>query len=225
MAQAKVNNIARALARRGLKTNRISQSTLIFKQPIVAGNSSYTFGVLQNQAPVLPGEIRLALQDIFTVTTMAIGFSGTLNIAGPPAISRRIYFFAPPAQLGAAALNLFPLYEGTCKVMVNEVSYLLNWDLQRHFFAGQTQINDVAASSNTLNQVSGSKDAFFPVTPGIVLNGNAKNDFTLQMPTNQLAPVAGLAYTNNAGQAYTIDIDQLCIITRGYLAQNSSTSN
>jgi hypothetical protein len=45
------------------------------------------------------------------------------------------------------------------------------------------------------------------------------------MPTNQLAPVAGLAYTNQAGENYTIDIDQLCIITRGYLAQNSSTSN
>jgi len=222
---AKVNNIARALARRGLKTNRISQSTLIFKQPIVAGNSSYTFGVLQNQAPVLPGEIRLALQDIFTVTTMAIGFSGTITFAGPPAISRRSYFFAPPAQLGAAALNLFPLYEGTCKVMVNEVSYLLNWDLQRHYFAGATQINAVAGSPNTLNEVAGSKDAFFPVTPGIVLNGNAKNEFTLQMPTNALAPAAGLAYTNAAGQAYTIDIDELVIVTRGYLAQNSSTSN
>lgn len=225
MAQAKVNNIARALARRGLKTNRISQSTLIFKQPIVAGNSSYTFGVLQNQAPVLPGEIRLALQDIFTVSTMAIGFSGTLNFAGPPAISRRIYFFSPPAQLGAAALNLFPLYEGTCKVMVNEVSYLLNWDLQRHFFAGSTQINAVAASPNTLNELAGSKDAFFPVTPGIVLNGNAKNEFTLQMPTNQLAPAAGLAYTNAAGESYTINIDELVIMTRGYLAQNASTSN
>jgi hypothetical protein len=222
---AKVNNIARALARRGLKTNRISQSTLIFKQPIVAGNSTYTFGVLQNQAPVLPGEIRLALQDIFTVTTMAIGFSGTINFAGPPAIARRVYFFAPPAQLGAAALNLFPLYEGNCKVVVNEVSYLLNWDLQRHLFAGQTQINDVAGSPNTLNQVSGSKDAFFPVTPGIVLNGNAKNEFTIQMPTNQLAPAAGLAYANAAGQAYTINIDEVVIITRGYLAQNSSTSN
>jgi len=225
MAQAKVNNIARALARRGLKTNRISQSTLIFKQPIVAGNSSYTFGVLQNQAPVLPGEIRLALQDIFTVTTMAIGFSGTLNTAGPLAISRRVYFFSPPVQLGAAALNLFPLYEGTCKVMVNEVSYLLNWDLQRHLYAGTSQINGVANTVNTFNEIAGSKDAFFPVTPGIVLNGNAKNDFTLQMPTNQLAPVAGLAYTNANGDALTIDINELVIITRGYLAQNSSTSN
>ncbi|NBV14458.1 MAG: hypothetical protein EBS07_10385 [Sphingobacteriia bacterium] len=225
MAQAKVNNIARALARRGLKTNRISQSTLIFKQPIVAGNSSYTFGVLQNQAPVLPGEIRLALQDIFTVSTMAIGFSATLNFAGPPAIARRIYLFSPPAQLGFRALNLFPLYEGTCKVMVNEVSYLLNWDLQRHFFAGSTQINAVGGSPNTLNELAGSKDAFFPVTPGIVLNGNAKNEFTLQMPTNQLAPALALPYANAAAENYTIDIDELVIMTRGYLAQNASTSN
>ena len=222
---AKVNNIARALARRGLKTNRISQSTLIFKQPIVAGNSTYTFGVLQNQAPVLPGEIRLALQDIFTVTTMAIGFSGTITTAGPGAFSRRVYFFSPPIQLGQAALNLFPLYEGNCKVVVNEVSYLLNWDLQRHLFAGTTQINDTVGGSNTFNQISGSKDAFFPVTPGIVLNGNAKNEFTIQMPTNQMAPAAGLTYTNAAGDALTIAIDELVIITRGYLAQNSSTSN
>ena len=222
---AKVNNIARALARRGLKTNRISQSTLIFQQPIVAGNSSYQFGVLQNQAPVLPGEIRLALQDIFTVTTLAIGFSGTIDFAGPPAISRRVYLLSPPAQLGAAALNLFPLYEGTCKVTVNEVSYLLNWDLQRHLYAGSTQINAVAASPNTLNEVAGSKDGFFPVSPGIVLNGNAKNEFTIQMPNNQLAPVAGLVYTTANGDACTVNVDRIFIMARGYLAQNASTSN
>jgi hypothetical protein len=221
---AKVNNIARALARKGLKTNRISQSTLIFKQPIVAGNSSYTFGVLQNQAPVLPGEIRLALQDIFTVTTMSIGFSGTITFAGPPAVSRRAYFFSPPVQLGFTALNLFPLYEGVCKVTVNEVSYLLNWDIQRHLFAGTSQINDTAASANQFNEISGNKDSFFPVTPGIVLNGNAKNEFNITMPTNTLAP-ATVAYTNGAGNALSITIDELVIMTRGYLAQNASTSN
>jgi hypothetical protein len=222
---AKVNNIARALGRRGLKTNRISQSTLIFKQPIVAGNSSYAFGVLQNQAPVLQGEIRLALQDIFTLSTMAIGFSGKIRNTGGANEEARTYFFSPPVQLGAPAINLFALYEGACKVTVNEVSYLLNWDLQRHLFAGQTNINDVAASVNSFNQISGSKDAFFPVSPGIVLNGNAKNEFTIQMPTNTLAPVLNLPYTNIAGDVLNVDVDEIVIIARGYLAQNASTSN
>lgn len=223
--KARVNNIARQLARRGLKTKRISQSTLIFQQPIVAGNSSYTFGVLQNQAPVLPGEIRLALQDLFVVSTMAIGFSGTYNTAGPGGVSRRFITFNPNANLDATALNLYPLYEGTLKVLVNEVTYLLNWDIQRHFYAGSSQLSSVAGSVNTLNELAGNKDAFFPVEPGIVLNGNAKNEFTINMPNNQLAPAVITGYTNQGGTAYTINIDRLVIMTRGYLAQNSSTSN
>jgi hypothetical protein len=76
-----------------------------------------------------------------------------------------------------------------------------------------------------LNELAGNKDAFFPVEPGIVLNGNAKNEFTINMPNNQLAPAVITGYSNVGGTAYTINIDRIVIRTRGYLAQNSSTSN
>ena len=44
------------------------------------------------------------------------------------------------------------------------------------------------------------------------------------MPTNTLAP-ATVTYTNALGNILTITIDELVIMTRGYLAQNASTSN
>ena len=218
---------AQALASRGLNTRRVSQSTLILAQPIVAGNSTYTFPVLQNQAPVLPNEIRLSLQDLFEVTTMAVGFSGTLRVPGPPVVGPfRRNFFAPLANFDVAFLPLYPLYQGTLKAVLNEVTYLLNWDLSRHLSEGTTQTQTAAAGVGaTFTEVEGNKTGFFPVNPGIVLNGQAKNDFTIQMPTNQLAPIPFTQFTTQTGGIIEINIDQIILVMRGNLAQNASGNN
>ena len=216
---------AQALAKRGLNTKRVSQSTLILAQQIVAGNSTYTFPVLQNQAPVLPNEIRLSLQDLFEVTTMAVGFSGLMVNPAAPLVAIRRNFFSPLVPLNAAFLPLYPLYQGSLKCVINEVTYLLNWDLMRHLAEGTTQVADsTAASGATFTEVEGNKTAFFPVTPRIVLNGQGKNDFTIQMPTNQLAPIPATPMTLQTG-TININIDQIILVLRGNLAQNASGNN
>jgi hypothetical protein len=225
---ARVDSIAAELAQGGFNTSRISQSSLIFREPIIAGNGTYTFRVLQNQPPVLPGEIRLALQDLFVVTTMALCFSGTYNVVGPPALQNRALFFAPPVQMSVTALPLFELYNGQLRCNINEVTYLSNWDTQRHLYAGQTGILGFVGASTDFyqaQQLEGSKSGFFPVEPGIVLNGNAKNDFVLQLANNTLAPVLNLPFEDPQGVQATINIDEIALVCRGYLAQNASTSN
>jgi hypothetical protein len=219
------SRFARVLARKGMNTKRVSQSTLVLAQPIIAGNSTYTFPVLQNQAPVLPNEIRLSLQDLFEVTTLSVGFSGLVTFAGPPILSLRRNFFAPLVGLNPLFLPMYAMYGGTLKCVINEVSYLLNWDLNRHLSEGTSQINQFSAGvPTTFTEVEGNKTGFFPVNPGIVLNGQAKNDFTIQMPTNQLAPIAPQVFTTQTG-AVTIEIDQIVMILRGNLAQNASGNN
>lgn len=224
--QSTASRFSSALARRGMNTKRVSQSTLILQQPIVAGNSTYTFNVLQNEAPVLPDEIRLSLQDLFEVTTMAVCFSGVVTFAGPPAISLRRNFFAPMVGLSEAFLPMYALYAGNLKATINEVSYLVNWDLNRHLSEGSSQINQFTAGVNVaFTEVEGNKTGFFPVNPGIVLNGQAKNTFTIQMPTNQLAPIPGTAFILQNGVQVSISVDRISMILRGNLAQNASGAN
>jgi hypothetical protein len=224
--QSTASRFAMALSKKGLNTRRVSQSTLILAQPIIAGNSTYTFPVLQNQPPVLINEIRLSLQDLFEVTTMAVGFSGLIRFAGPPATFVRRNFFAPMVGLSNAFMPMFALYEGNLKCVINEVAYLLNWDLNRHLSEGSAQINQFSAGvATTFTEVEGNRTAFFPVNPGIVLNGQAKNDFTIQMPTNQLAPIPAQPFTLQNGNQVTIEIDQIVMILRGNLAQNASGAN
>jgi hypothetical protein len=221
----RVNQIAQAFAEKGLNTDRISQSTLILKTPILAGSSSYTFGVLQNQQPILNGEIRLDLQDMFVVTTIAVCFSGTYTVG---ANAFRGYFFSPPFQADLASLPMMALYNGTLSCDINNVRYLDRWDIMRHYNAGQTQLQGFAGAATEFfqqNQIAGNTSGFFPVDPGIVLNGDAKNTFTIQMPTNQLTPIAGIPFIDPSGAAAVIAIDELAIIARGYLGQNSSKSN
>jgi len=219
------SRFAQALAKKGLNTKRVSQSTLVLAQAIIAGNSTYTFQVLQNQAPVLPNEVRLSLQDLFEVTTMAVGFSGTLTNPAIPGVVIRRNFFAPPLTLNAAFLPLYALYQGNMKCQINEITYLLNWDLMRHLSEGTTQTADAGVGNPaTFTEVNGNQTAFFPVNPGIVLNGQAKNDFTIQMPTNQLAPVAATPLLLQTGTV-NIVIDQILLVLRGNLAQNASGNN
>lgn len=223
VATSSAGRFAQALAKRGLNTRRVSQSSLILAQPILAGNTTYTFPVLQNQAPVLPNEIRLSLQDLFEVTTLAVGFSGILTIGG---IAFRRNFFAPMANFNPAFAPMYALYGGNLKCVINEVTYLLNWDLGRHIADDTTQTAEFSAGiPATLTEVKGNSSAFFPVNPGIVLNGQGKNEFTVQMPNNQLAPVAPIAYAPSTGAPYTIAIDQIVMILRGNLAQNASGAN
>ncbi len=214
---------AAALANKGINTRRVSQSSLILAAPILAGNTTYTFPVLQNQAPVLPNEIRLSLQDLFVVNTLAVGFSGVITVGG---VDFRRNFFAPMANFNPAFAPMYALYGGNLKCVINEVTYLLNWDLGRHISDDTTQTSQAAAGvASTLTEVKGSTSAFFPVNPGIVLNGQGKNEFTVQMPNNQLAPVPATAYAPQTGAPFTIAIDQIVLVLRGNLAQNASGAN
>lgn len=225
---SRVNAIAKVMAKYKMNTDRVSQSSLICMQPIVAGNSSYEFPLLDNVGAQLPEEIRLALQDVFFCTTMAVCFSGTLNFAGPPAVASRMYFYNTPFQLAAAAIPLNNLYLGNLSYSSSKITYTENWDLSRHYSAKTTQLLGVAGVNGIAHQQderSGNLDGFFPMDPAIVLNGGSKLSFRIEIPNANLAPVAGLPFLAGNADAMTINIDRIAIIARGYLAQNASNVN
>ena len=225
---SRVDNITKQMARAGMNTDRVSQSTLILMQPIVAGNTSYEFPILENTPPVFAEEIRLALQDVFFCTTMAVCFSGTVNFAGPPAIVSRQFFFSVPYQATALALPLLNLYTGQLSYEMSKITYLENWDIERHYSASTTQMLGVAGVNGIAHQQDerqGNVDGFFPVNPGFAINGGGKVSFRINIPNALLAPVAGIPMLSGAAEAMTINIDRIAIIARGYLGQNASNVN
>jgi len=218
-----LNNIALALRKQGLKADRLTQSDLIVQLPIQAGNTSYQFAVLQSVPPVLPDEIRLALQDLFFVNAMGIFLSATATVGG---VAQRFYISAPPLTLGAAAAPLFSLYRGNLNVSINNVTYIQNWSVQRHFANEETQFTPFSAGvAATLPKLLGNQTAFARVNPNFVFNGNSKIDVVLNLADNTFAPVAGLQFTDAAGVNVPIAVDRVGIIFRGILGQNSSNIN
>lgn len=224
----RVSMVAAALAAQGLETNRISQSSLVLLQPIAAGATSYEFPILENTGVVFPDEIRIALQDMFFITSISVCFQGLVNAGGAPAVQNRDYFTAPPVQASALAYPLYSLYRGRLTYKINEIVYLQNWDLQRHYNQAQTQILGVAGVNGIAhqwNERAGSVSSFFPVDPMVSINGNSKTSFTLNIPDGLLAPVVGIPFLGGDGAATTLNIDRIAIILRGYLAQNASPVN
>jgi len=220
---ARVNNIVKTLAAKGLKANRVSQSTLILQQPITAGATTYNFPCLQNEAPVLPEETRLALQDMFFVTAIGVCFSAV--VTNGVVANARDLFFSPPVQSSALAIPLLNLYRGRLSYQMDNVTYLSNWDLDRHYAKGQAQLLGVAGVNgiaHSMDERYGSTSGIFPVDPGLVINGNSKVNFTINLINNALAPVAAIPFLTGQAEPLTINFDRICLVVRGFLGQNSS---
>jgi hypothetical protein len=226
-SQRKTNSVTKALAQAGLNTSRVSQSSIILIRPITAGATTYEFPVLDNVGVPLADEIRLALQDIFIVNAIGIFLMG--EIVGPGGTLRaRTYFTAPPVQASAGAIPLLNLYLGNLQYNLNNVTYLENWDLQRHYNKGQAQLLGVSTVNGAIHQFdqqAGNTSGFFPVEPSFTLAGTAKSNFTITLPNNLLTPVAGIPFDAGNADNILVNFDRIAIVARGLLGQNSSSIN
>jgi len=189
---------------------KLTQSTLRVEQPLVTNSTQYQFPVLVNvnngSSTQFNTELRLNMQDSFVPTEIFIG-------VGKPASTTdtkwRPQTYENPAIFTAAASSeLLNIWNGgTLEIKVNKDVKLTNWDVDRHYFAPQTQQTAAAGPGSPLNQVNAADDGWYPLEPYILMIGSQGIQITVNLQ-NAIA---------------TVDANSRMIVRmRGVLAQNST---
>lgn len=194
-------------------------------QSYIRSESAMANNVTQYQMPILVNqnanngaaqrvtEKRLQLQDIFYVSSVLIGWT----VATGTSATGQVYTYPnlTAATSSAIATALNSLYNGNLSIQMNNTNFLPGWDINRHYFAGQTQQNTnfnaataTSPAQYTVDELRFAEDGFYPVEPGWVLNGGGNIAATINLP----------------GAISTIPRDGAIVaIFRGILMQNCST--
>ena len=194
---------------------KLTQSYLRSEVALSTAIANYHIPVLvndtQNGASRV-NEKRLNLQDIFVTTEIAvlIGVGTGTNTAA------KLYTYPnATAFTSSSDDDLWSIYNGFLNLTINNEQILPAWDVARHYFVPQTQqntnFNSATATSPaqyTIDQWAASSDAFYPVEPGIVMNGAANINFQL---------------TANGAPASVTTNSFIAVIQRGILCQNVTT--
>lgn len=196
-----------------LRTTKATQSMLRTEAAMSTSLNQYSFQIINNQTAnqnatrVL--NTFLNMQDVFFVTELFIGWT----IGTATATNGKLYTYPNVVQDSGAALNA--LYNGTLNILNNNEVVLKNWDVQRHLIVPRTQQNtnfNVASPTSpavfAIDQNNGATDGWYPVEPGLVLNGGGQYVTTINLP----GPIATIP-TNGA----------IVLMFRGILLQNATT--
>jgi hypothetical protein len=194
---------------------KLTQSYLRSEVALSTSIANYHIPVLvndtQNGASRV-NEKRLNLQDIFVTTEIAvlIGVGTGTNTAA------KLYTYPnATAFTSSSDDDLWSIYNGFLNLTINNEQILPAWDVARHYFVPQTQQNTnfnaataTSPAQYTIDQWAASSDAFYPVEPGIVMNGAANINFQL---------------TANGAPASITTNSFICVLQRGILCQNVTT--
>jgi len=194
---------------------KLTQSYLRSEVALSTSIANYHIPVLvndtQNGASRV-NEKRLNLQDIFVTTEIAvlIGVGSATNTAA------KLYTYGnQTAFTSTSDDDLFSIWNGFLNLTINNEQILPAWDVLRHYFVPQTQQNSnfnaataTSPAQFTIDQWAASSDAFYPVEPGIVMNGAANINFQL---------------TANGAPASITSNSFICVLQRGILCQNVTT--
>jgi hypothetical protein len=182
---------------------KLTQSYLRSEVALSTSIANYHIPVLvndtQNGASRV-NEKRLNLQDIFITTEIAV----VIGVGAGTNTAAKSYTY-PNSTVFTAATDddLWSIYNGYLNLTINNEQVLPAWDVLRHYFVPQTQ-----QSASTTDQWDASQDAFYPVEPGIVMNGAANINFQL---------------TANGAPATVLANSFIAVIQRGILCQNVTT--
>lgn len=233
--------VKKAYDKTGKSNVRLTQSNLVLLAPINAASNSYTFPVLETDRSnlILPEEIRLNINDEFTLTHLQYMLFGKLtavvtnpspppamivNPAFPKAIVRGVWFTHVPYNLNFAFAAIEPAYEGNLKVEVNNITYIDNWHLKKHQVIpyGNWATIKASAIGSWIAANNFATEAKFPVEPHIVLSGAKKNVITITLPES-IAPVTVTpAWADDLGNDVEIEISHLAVILDGFKAMNAA---
>lgn len=182
---------------------KLTQSYLRSEVALSTSIANYHIPVLVNDTQngsTRVNEKRLNLQDIFVTTEIAV----LIGIGTATSTKAKLYTY-PNATAFTSATDddLWSIYNGFLNLTINNEQILPSWDVIRHYFVPQTQ-----QSASTTDQWAAGSDAFYPVEPGIVMNGAANINFQL---------------TANGAPATVETNSFIAVIQRGILCQNVTT--
>jgi len=189
---------------------KLTQSTIRVEQPLVTTSTQYQFPVLVNvnngSSTQFNTELRLNMQDTFVPTEIFVGVGLP---SGATDTSWKLQTYENPAIFTAAASDaLLNLWNGgTMEIKVNKDVKLTNWDIQRHYYAPQTQQTAAPGVGSPVNQYNGADDGFYPMEPYILMIGSQGIQININMQ-NAIS---------------TVDANsRMIVMMRGVLAQNST---
>ena len=190
---------------------KLTQSYLRSEVALSTSVANYHIPVLVNDTQngaVRVNEKRLALQDLFICTELAVMF----GVGSSTTTNTKLYSYnnGNIFSTSTSAADLLSLYNGYLNLSVNNELVLPAWDVLRHYFVPQTQ-GSVGVTAQTIfpiDQVDMENSPFYPVEPGIVMNGAANINFQL---------------TANGAPAAITTNSFLCVVQRGILCQNVTT--
>lgn len=211
---------------------RLTQSSLFLTKDIDATRSTYTFDVLENQTQTLqPDEIRLNLNDEFTITQAGLFLYGEWSLSTSPeraTAAPQLLTYAP-VELDGAFIAVKGLYAGQMRIAVNNIVYQEKLDTRRFEKVTRTQFNNAVPAYAASTDVSGatmpsndfSTDGMIEYAPLIVLSGAKKNEITVTL-ANSISPVTNISFINNHGQNVYFNVTKIALKLYGLNGQNAS---
>lgn len=213
MGQRMIFENAKSLVRGlgyGVEQAVLTQSYLRSEVALSTSIANYHIPVLVNDTQngsVRVNEKRLNLQDIFVASEIAV----LIGVGTGTSTKAALYTYNNGAIFTAATDDdLLSIYNGSLNLTVNNAQVLPAWDVYRHYFVPQTQggVGITAQTVFPVDQNDASANGFYPVEPGIVMNGAANINFQL---------------TANGAPATILANSFICVIQRGILLQNVTT--
>jgi len=203
------------------KEKTLAQSFIRSEVAINANNSTYQFGVINNQNVngnnPFASERRMKQQDVFFVSHIGYFLNVQASPAGNTSYQYSLQTFPPVWMYGAAGVNLDLLKSlwtnASLNITVNDQVIVDAWDCFRHFMVPETQYPYWITPPNQysyFDEIDGSQSGFYPVEPNWVFNGA----FDVQVFVNfqnslSTAGIGGASF-------------RLVTIYRGIVAQNCS---
>ena len=189
---------------------KLTQSYLRSEVALSTSIANYHLPVLVNDTQNGASRINqksLNLQDIFVLTDLAV----YIGVGSATSTKAQLYSY-PNSSIFTSATDddLWSIYNGYLNLTINNEQVLPAWDVLRHYFAPQTQggVGITAQTVFPVDQFDASNDGFYPVEPGIVMNGAANINFQL---------------TANGAPATVLADSFIAVVQRGILCQNVTT--
>ncbi len=205
------------------KKMMLTESYLRTEMPLSTSKTSYNFGVLNTQitngqSGLYETEQRITLQDVLFVYN--VGFYVTMNrtSGGNVSYQNQLMTFPNPQFYLSSGINLDLMTglwnNGQIELTINGQVVTPGWDLRKHMYIPQTQIDTNTPSTNGafFNQVRQRDEGMQTVEPNWIFNGGNNIQLNVVYKTS----------LTNIGIADTASL-RLVLIMEGFLAQNASS--
>lgn len=200
----------------------MAQSYIRTEMPLNQNLTNYNFAILDNKITsptgvIAPTEQRLALQDAFFAYNLGVYLVVDETASGNTQYQNQLLTFPNPQFFGSGTTDLNLQQgiwnNGTLALTINSQVITPAWDLAKHLYIPQTQINTVTwPDGDFFNQYDGEGYGKCSIEPNWVFNGAANIDLQVNFrkPLNQMG--IGTDFET-----------RLVLIFQGYLAQNCSS--